>query len=536
MTIPTPVVNKLLALTQGELELQYKLGRSQARLAIDLTMVALSVFLALVIRDNLALSVPRLLGILPYMAFCVLSSAIIFSAARLHHTLWRYVSLIDVLRLIAAVTVALLLALLGDFVVNRLEGVARSVPLIQWFLLIAAMTGSRIAVRLLGEWKDRKRSHIGQASTATDHVLVVGVNELTELYLRSVAEFASPNFVVVGLLSPEPELRGRLMRTYKVLGAPKDVQAALVQLEIHGVTVDRIVVTQPFKQLSKETQEAFRELERSSTIKVEWLVESLGLRREGMSNPEVAQPAASAPSATETLILADETRNLSRERYHRWKRVIDLGLVLCAIVALAPLLALTALLVAVDVGFPLVFWQLRPGRYRRPFKLYKFRTMRAPHDAAGNRIPEELRSSTIGWFLRRSRLDELPQLYNILVGEMSFVGPRPLLQIDQPKIDTPRLSVRPGLTGWAQINGGRDISPEKKASLDLWYISHAAFWLDVKILLRTLAMICRPGDANKEQRRRTEREEATTSAAEERDAEFSTGLGLVSADHSRPTP
>ncbi len=97
----------------------------------------------------------------------------------------------------------------------------------------------------------------------------------------------------------------------------------------------------------------------------------------------------------------------------------------------------------------------------------------------GNRIPDELRSSRIGRFLRRSRLDELPQLYNILVGEMSFVGPRPLLPVDQPLGRHSRLLVRPGLTGWAQINGGREIPAEDKAVLDIWYIMNASIWLDI---------------------------------------------------------
>jgi lipopolysaccharide/colanic/teichoic acid biosynthesis glycosyltransferase len=112
--------------------------------------------------------------------------------------------------------------------------------------------------------------------------------------------------------------------------------------------------------------------------------------------------------------------------------------------------------------------------------------MRAAHDSAGNRIPDELRCSKVGHFLRRTRLDELPQLYNILVGEMSFVGPRPLLPIDQPENKNLRLLVRPGLTGWAQVNGGRDLAPEEKAVLDVWYIAHASLWLDIRIVLRTV--------------------------------------------------
>jgi lipopolysaccharide/colanic/teichoic acid biosynthesis glycosyltransferase len=114
----------------------------------------------------------------------------------------------------------------------------------------------------------------------------------------------------------------------------------------------------------------------------------------------------------------------------------------------------------------------------------------------GNRVPDELRSSKIGQFLRHSRLDELPQLYNVLVGEMSLVGPRPLLPIDQPERQNLRLLVRPGLSGWAQINGGRDISPEDKAALDVWYIMHASLWLDLTIILRTVSLLVLGEKAN----------------------------------------
>src|SRR5262249_10330707 len=138
----------------------------------------------------------------------------------------------------------------------------------------------------------------------------------------------------------------------------------------------------------------------------------------------------------------------------------------------------------------------RPGRYGRPFKLFKFRTMGAAHDSNGDRIPDELRLSRIGRFLRRSWLDELPQLYNILVGGMSFVGPRALLPIDQPRGQTARLLVRPGLTGWAQINGSRDTSSEDKAACDVWYIMNASLWLDIKILLCTLGIVGSGGQRN----------------------------------------
>jgi lipopolysaccharide/colanic/teichoic acid biosynthesis glycosyltransferase len=474
----------------------YGESRSYARLGVDLTWVALSAFIALFIRDNFVLWALKVQGILLYALFCVVSAAIVFSAARLHRTLWRYVSLVDVLRLIAAVTIALLLALLGDFVLNRLEGVARSLPVIQWLLLITAMVGSRIAVRLMGERKGRQCGNLDKSPQPTQQVLVVGVNDLAELYLRSVTEFAPASFVIVGILSPESTLRGRFLRMYKILGEPADVQQVLAQLDIHGVTVDRIVVTQPFELLSRNAQEALRAVETSSAIKVDWLIESLGLRGGGVSGGLDALKAVSEMEETARAPAKKKDEGVSPSGYHHFKRVIDATAALSMVIVLAPVLALVALLVAIDVGFPIVFWQRRPGRYGRPFKLYKFRTMRGGHDAEGNRIADELRSSSIGVLLRRSWLDELPQLYNILVGEMSFVGPRPLLPIDQPKAQSSRLLVRPGLTGWAQINGGRDISSDDKTALDAWYIMNASLWLDIKTLLRTLRLVVSGGELN----------------------------------------
>jgi len=131
-----------------------------------------------------------------------------------------------------------------------------------------------------------------------------------------------------------------------------------------------------------------------------------------------------------------------------------------------------------DVGFPLIFWQQRPGLYGRPFKLYKFRTMRASHDGHRVRIPDDQRSSAVGQALRRARLDELPQLFNVLIGDLSLIGPRPLLPCDQTLEFAARLSVRRGITGWAQVNGGPIISTSDKLVLDVWYVQNASLVLD----------------------------------------------------------
>jgi lipopolysaccharide/colanic/teichoic acid biosynthesis glycosyltransferase len=152
-----------------------------------------------------------------------------------------------------------------------------------------------------------------------------------------------------------------------------------------------------------------------------------------------------------------------------------------------------AILTVIDVGLP-VTWQLRPGLNGRLFKLRKFRTMAPAYAACGrlvpdDQVPEQERTSGIGHFLRRSRLDELPQLFSILSGEMSFIGPRPLLTVDQPAAYAARLLVQPGLTGWAQVKGGREISAADKSALDVWYVRNASPALDLKILAHTVQMV-----------------------------------------------
>jgi lipopolysaccharide/colanic/teichoic acid biosynthesis glycosyltransferase len=179
--------------------------------------------------------------------------------------------------------------------------------------------------------------------------------------------------------------------------------------------------------------------------------------------------------------------------YQRRKRVLDIAFALVGGLSLLPLICLTALAVALDVGWPLIFRQVRAGRGGRPIVVYKFRTMRCEYDASGRALTDAQRTSATGRFLRRSRLDELPQLLNILKGDMSLVGPRPLVANEQDQALQMRLAVRPGLTGWAQINGGRGLSIKEKALLDTWYVRNASLSLDTRILLRTVSLLLRGG-------------------------------------------
>lgn len=457
-------------------------------LTADLGWAALSPFVALLVRDNFVFYASHWEAIIPYTAITIASAGVVFGILGSHKTLWQYTSLPDVLRIIAAVTVALLLAFFISFVANRLEGIFRSIPVIQWLFLTSAMVGTRALARI---WHERaRRDFPTRANAPVQHVLIVGVSHLTELYLESMAEYAATRFEVVGILSDKLEFRGRLLRRQTILGAPEELPKVMAQLEVHGTFVDRIAVMQPLDQLSRHASEAILTIERTSSVKVDWLVERLGFT-EGASVVEPVRSAQHQASHSKRSWPATQVETLSLGKYGYVKRAFDIGAAIVLTVALTPLASLVALLVAANVGLPLVFWQRRPGRGGRPFKLYKFCTMRAAHDAEGNRITDEHRSTSLGRWLRRSRLDELPQLFNILIGEMSLVGPRPLLPWDQPEGVSSRLSVRPGLTGLAQVYGERDMSPDDKNTLDIWYIQNASLWLDIKILLRTVIVFAR---------------------------------------------
>nr|WP_278986413.1 sugar transferase [Plesiomonas shigelloides] len=170
------------------------------------------------------------------------------------------------------------------------------------------------------------------------------------------------------------------------------------------------------------------------------------------------------------------------------KRLFDFLLSFIGLILLSPIIALIAWRVRKNLGCPVLFRQTRPGLNGTPFEMVKFRTMRDAVDANGNPLPDADRMTVFGNKLRNSSLDELPELWNVLKGDMSLVGPRPLLMQYLPLYNQEqarRHEVRPGVTGWAQINGRNAISWEDKFKLDVWYIDNRSFWLDLKILLLT---------------------------------------------------
>jgi sugar transferase EpsL len=181
--------------------------------------------------------------------------------------------------------------------------------------------------------------------------------------------------------------------------------------------------------------------------------------------------------------------------YRRYgKRLLDFVVALVALVALFPVFAVVALLVRRNLGTPVIFAQQRLGRDGVPFAVYKFRTMTDARDAAGRLLPDVERLTDFGAFLRATSLDELPELVNVLRGEMSLVGPRPLF-VHYAERYTPeqmrRHAVRPGITGWAQVNGRNGLGWEERFAHDVWYVDHCTLWLDLRIIGRTVRAVLR---------------------------------------------
>ena len=196
-------------------------------------------------------------------------------------------------------------------------------------------------------------------------------------------------------------------------------------------------------------------------------------------------------------------------RYRCWgKRCFDLTLAVSAFLISLPLLAIVALMIRVRLGSPVLFRQQRPGLNGKSFVMYKFRTMSDARDAQGQPLPDALRLTRFGRFLRAASLDELPELINVLRGDMSLVGPRPLLMryLDRYTPDQMRRhDVLPGITGWAQVNGRNGLTWEQKFAHDVWYVDHFSIWLDLKILALTIWTAARregisqPGQATVEE-------------------------------------
>ncbi|WP_363350127.1 sugar transferase [Methylocystis echinoides] len=439
---------------------------------LDVVWAIAAPFVALALRDPTLLAVGGAAGVVPqtyqYAIIAIVLSLCSFLFFRISDGISRFFSIRDAANLCAAVACAVALSSVAAFMLTRLEGVPRSTPLIHGLVLVTGLVATRLIARTM--FQDHAHRPSASTSQASDYrrVLIVGVDHFAAAAIRLIDCQRPRTTIVVAALDGRPSIMGRKISGVKVVGNAADIDEIIQEYLVHGVAIDEVWVSDS-APLASDLADYVAARCRARSLPLLRLSEALNLQ----------------PQAAPTPVYDVEEMSDVGE-YFEIKRIIDVIGASALLAALLPITAVVAALTYYDVGAPMLFWQQRVGRHGRKFLLYKFRTYHAPFDRTGRRIPEEQRLSRIGRLVRATRLDEIPQLYSVLVGDMSLIGPRPLLPHDQPKDPRTRLLVRPGITGWAQINGGTAIGPEEKDALDIWYIRHASFMLDMRIVFSTL--------------------------------------------------
>lgn len=455
--------------------------------SFDVMLAALSPLFALNLRAAHLLSPLHTSEVVTYFIVCFACSLIAFAIFKISGGIPGYVSVYDVMDLAKAVLVAELMICLIMFALNRLDGIPRSVPTIHALILGTGL----VTARLLIHAADRNRKFVNAPRGADgEHVILIGMNDLSVLLMKFLDASQPGNPTVIALLDEDPRWFGRSLNGVRVYGPPGHLDLLIDEFAVHGVSIDRVMVCGGAKALSAAATREIRHICARRAVDFSFFPDPFKFAPANPTRDRARNALAirgSGPSAA----------HVEPAAYFRYKQPIERTLAVFLIVSLLPLSLIAALLVLFDVGSPVLFWQRRIGLGRRPFHIYKFRTLAHPVDRNGRVLAELDRLSWIGRMLRQSRLDELPQLLSVLVGDMALIGPRPLLPRDQPPDPSMRLAVRPGITGWAQVNGGTLLTPEEKAALDRWYIRHASAWLDARILAMTLLSLVR-GDRRSE--------------------------------------
>jgi lipopolysaccharide/colanic/teichoic acid biosynthesis glycosyltransferase len=436
--------------------------------ALDACFALLSPLLALWVRDAPVLSAEYSYSLYPYWACCTIFSLLAFSIFRLKHKGLRYFSVDDIFDIAKSVVLAESLTAAVLFSFTRLEGIPRSTLFIHALILATAL----VTARTIAHFEHAPKGTIRHPSK-TKYVVVIGSNYLSSAFIKWLETNEIEPKQVMAILDDRKEVMGQKISGVQVLGNPLRLKQTVEEFSVHGVKIDEVIVSNDEKRLAKPVLAELQIICRQREIELTFLPQLFHSTFRQVADPNNERAEL------------QQAPTFRISSYFEVKRVLDFVFALLFTVLLSPVFICVSVLVALDVGTPLVFWQRRLGQGGRGFQIYKFRTMQSPFDRLGETLPEKRRLSAIGHLLRKTGLDELPQLLNVLVGDMSLVGPRPLLPEDQPADPTTRLMVRPGITGWAQVNGGKQITNDEKGDLDEWYIRNVSPWLDLRILLLT---------------------------------------------------
>lgn len=454
-------------------------SRSRRRIYVsilDIVWALISPLVALYLGGALVLAQQNWSMVSTYCALASGFAIAAFLAFRLQDSITQHFSAHEAIDIAEAVLFAELMTCGLLFTLTRLDGIPRSIPLTHGILLGGGLILVRVAMRIvLSESEARVDYHV-----RCERVIVIGANRLASSLIRLLTAHAPNRTSVVAVLEEKRSMIGRGLGGVQVLGTPQELDAIVGEFAVHGITVDRVIVAGESNLISSAALHDLERVCRKRHIALSFLPRMLGLTEYADSHEAVAAtPARPAQSA-----LLD-----TRGMFLRLKRVVDVFGALGLMALLLPIFLIASLLVYWDVGSPVLFWQERTGWRGRPFLIYKYRTLRAPFDSDGQPSLGDRQPSAIGRFLRATRIDELPQLINVVFGEMSLVGPRPLLPEDQPANSAVRLSVRPGITGWAQVNGAKLVTKQEKEKFDEWYVRNASAWVDLKIVFLTLRIM-----------------------------------------------
>jgi lipopolysaccharide/colanic/teichoic acid biosynthesis glycosyltransferase len=441
---------------------------------LDLCWAMLSPLLALYLSGALILTQQNwsIVGV-----YCALASGfaiIAFLAFGLQDSITQHFSAHEALDVAEAVLVAELMTCGFLFTLTRLEGIPRSIPLYHGLLLVGGLLLARITTR-----PAIVEDHASDYQSRSERVILIGANSLATTFIRLLGAYAPNRQNVVAVLDEKSARFGRALGGVQVLGTPQELDAIVGEFAIHGIKVSRVIIAGESDLISSAALHDVERVCKKRHIAISFLPRMLGLTQHA------------APNAPAVALIQMPPELDARTLYLRLKRLIDVVASIALMILLLPILVVATILVRIDLGSPVLFWQERTGWRGRPFLIYKYRTLRAPFDDGGEPAVGDRQPSGIGRFLRATRIDELPQLINVLFGDMSLVGPRPLLPEDQPANTALRLSVRPGITGWAQANGAKLVSKDEKEKFDEWYVRNASWWFDLKIVLMTLKIMGR---------------------------------------------
>ena len=449
------------------------------RLAVaDLLSAFLAPSLAFLLRDAPFSAEVHLEPYAIYICAATGFSALFCIQFRVAHGLPKFFSFHDAIQIAKASACAVTASTILLFTLTRLESIPRSIPPIHFLMLTAALIGVRLLRRAV--------VHRQEVAAALDvphdkerGVIIVGAGRLAWFYIRLLDTFAADNRRVIGILDENRTLHGRSIFGHVIMGDTGEARALLDDLSQHGVEVHGFVICERERDKALELFDRLRTLCLERGLELEILAEQLGVY--GREQEEIVADNHGVKEAPAS--------GGDGNWYFAVKCLVEPVLAAVLVLAFSPLFALAGLLVRIDLGAPVLFWQRRIGRNGRPIYVYKFKSMRNAVDASGRRLQDAERLTPVGRFLRATRVDELPQLFNVVMGDMALIGPRPLLLVDQPAEHSLRLSIAPGLTGWAQIHGGKLVNAEEKNALDEWYVRNASPKLDVAIVLRTLVIV-----------------------------------------------